>query len=99
VDKLALIAKRRPYERPAARSARLALERRLMKPRMRVLFLRAPEELIAALDEERRRYYDRIPARNEVARELLTEALAIRRIGRPRESGPAPGKTPFIFKS
>jgi hypothetical protein len=41
----------------------LALERELMRPRMRAMLLLLPGEMIAALDNERRRY-PKIPARN-----------------------------------
>jgi hypothetical protein len=91
VDKLALIATRRPYERPPARVARLELERELMRPPMRVLFLRVPGEMIAALDNERR-LYPKIPARNAIARELLDEALSFRRAARPKSSGSGRGE-------
>jgi hypothetical protein len=53
VDKLSLLAKRRPYERPAARVARLALERKLMRRPMRQVLMRLPPEMIAALDDDR----------------------------------------------
>ena len=47
----------------------MALERQLMRPRMRVMILRLPGEMIAALDNERRKY-PKIPARNAIAREF-----------------------------
>jgi hypothetical protein len=69
----------------SVRVEHLALERRLMRPRMRaMLFL--PGEMIAALDNERRRYPN-IPARNAIARELINEALSFRRASRPKSSG------------
>ena len=64
-----------------------------MRPRMRVLFLRVPGEMIAALDNERR-LYPRIPARNAIVRELLDEALGFRRAARPKSSGSGRGE-PF----
>ena len=88
-----MIAKRRPWERPPARVERLALERRLMRPRMRVIILRLPGEMIAALDNERR-LYPKIPPRNAIARELLNEAMAFRRAARPKSSGSGRGE-PF----
>jgi hypothetical protein len=57
-----------------------------MRPPTRVLFLRVPGEMIAALDNERR-LYPKIPARNAMARELLAEAMAFRRAARPKSSG------------
>jgi hypothetical protein len=72
---------------------RLALERRLMRPRMRAMLLLLPGEMIAALDNERR-LYPRIPARNAIARELIDEALSFRRAARPRSSGAGRGE-PF----
>ena len=74
-----------------ARVARLELERGLMRPPMRVLFLRVPGEMIAALDNERR-LYPKIPARNAIARELLDEALSFRRAARPKSSGSGRGE-------
>jgi hypothetical protein len=71
----------------------MTLERKLMRPRMRVLFLRVPGEMIAALDNERRLYPD-IPARNAIARELIDEALSFRRASRPKSSGAGRGE-PF----
>jgi hypothetical protein len=85
VNKISLIAKRRPYERPPARVARLALEEKLMRRPMRQVLMRLPHEMVDALDVERRQYYDRIPPRNVVVRELLSEALALRRLGRPKK--------------
>ena len=64
----------------------MALERELMRPRMRAMLLLLPDELIAALDNERRLYL-KIPARNAIARELLDEALSFRRALRPRTRG------------
>lgn len=93
VDKIALIAKRRPYQRPPARKTRLELERRLMRPRMRAMLLLLPGEMIAALDNERRLYL-KIPARNAIVRELLNEAMAFRRATRPKSSGFGKGE-PF----
>jgi hypothetical protein len=55
-----------------------------MRPRMRVMILRLPGEMIAALDNERRRY-PKIPARNAMARELIDEALSFRAAARPKE--------------
>ena len=62
-----------------------------MRPPMRVLFLRVPGEMIAALDNERR-LYPKIPARNAIARELLNEAMAFRRAARPKSSGSGRGE-------
>ena len=62
-----------------------------MRPRMRVVILRLPGEMVAALDNERR-LYPKIPARNAIARELLNEALSFRRASRPRSSGPGRGE-------
>jgi hypothetical protein len=93
MDKASLIAKRRPWERPPARKTRLELERKLMRPRMRVMILRLPGKMIAALDNERR-LYPKIPARNAMVRELLDEAMAFRRSMRPRGSGSGRGE-PF----
>jgi hypothetical protein len=64
-----------------------------MRPRMRAMLLLLPGEMIAALDNERRRY-PKIPARNAIARELLDEALSFRRATRPKSSGPGRGE-PF----
>jgi hypothetical protein len=91
VDKLSLLAKRRPYERPPARVARVALERKLMRRSMRQVLTRLPPEMIAALDDERRKYPN-IPARNAIVRELIGEALSFRRAGRPKTSGPGRGE-------
>jgi hypothetical protein len=66
--------------------ARLALERKLMRRPMRQVLMRLPPEMIAALDDERRRYLD-IPPRNAIVRELIGEALSFRRALRPRTSG------------
>jgi hypothetical protein len=63
-----------------------------MKPPMRQLLLRVPQEMVTALDAERRLYFDHIPSRNELVRELLTEVLALRRIGRPKKP---PAGEPF----
>jgi hypothetical protein len=63
----------------------LALEKKLMRRPMRQVLMRLPPEMIAALDDERRTYFDHIPPRNELVRELLGEALAFRRLGRPKE--------------
>jgi hypothetical protein len=65
-----------------------------MKPPMRQMLVRVPQEMFSALDAERRLYLD-IPPRNVVVRELLGEALGFRRAMRPRTSGPARGKQPF----
>jgi hypothetical protein len=64
-----------------------------MRPRMRVMILRLPGEMIAALDNERR-LYPKIPARNAIVRELLGEALGFRRAARPKSSGSGRGE-PF----
>jgi hypothetical protein len=88
--------KRRPYERPPARVTRLELERRLMKPPMRQMLVRVPPEMIIALDDERRRYYDRIPPRTALVRELLGEAMSFRKAHRPKSSGAGSGE-PFVF--
>ena len=85
MDKRSLIAKRKPYERPPARVARLELERKLMRRPMRQCLMRLAPEMIDALDAERRLYFDHIPPRNEIVRQLLSEALALRRIGRPKK--------------
>ena len=69
----------------------MALDCELLRPPMRVLFLRVPGEMIAALDNERRRYPN-IPARNAIARELIDEALRFRRATRPKSSGPGRGE-------
>jgi hypothetical protein len=70
----------------------LELERKLMQRPMRQVLMRLPLEMIDALDDERRKYYDRIPPRNVVVRELLSEALAFRRVGRPKKP---PAGVPF----
>ena len=64
-----------------------------MRPRMRAMLLLLPGEMIAALDNERRRYPN-IPARNAIVRELIDEALNFRRATRPKSSGPGRGE-PF----
>jgi hypothetical protein len=56
-----------------------------MKPPMRQMLVRVPQEVFTALDDERRTYFDHIPPRNELVRELLAEALALRRLGRPKK--------------
>ena len=56
-----------------------------MKPPMRQMLVRVPQEMVTALDAERRLYFDHIPPRNEIVRQLLSEALALRRIGRPKK--------------
>jgi hypothetical protein len=58
---------------------------------MRAMLLLLPGEMIAALDNERRRY-PKIPARNAIARELLDEAMSFRRAARPRPSSPGRGE-------
>jgi hypothetical protein len=58
---------------------------------MRAMLLLLPGEMIAALDNERRRYPN-IPARNAIVRELIGEALSFRRAGRPRSSGAGRGE-------
>jgi hypothetical protein len=60
---------------------------------MRAMLLLLPGEMIAALDNERRRY-PAIPARNAIVRELLDEALSFRRAARPKSSGSGRGE-PF----
>ena len=52
------------------------------------MLLLLPGEMIAALDNERRRYPN-IPARNAIVRELIGEALNFRRATRPKSSAPA----------
>ena len=47
--------------------------------------MRLSPEMIAALDDERRKYSAEIPPRNALVRELLSEALALRRLGRPKK--------------
>jgi hypothetical protein len=72
--------------------ARLELEKKLMRRPMRQVPMRLPLEMIDALDVERRQYYDRIPPRNVLVREALSEALALRRLGRPKKP---PAGEPF----
>ena len=82
-----------------ARIARLRLEAEIYRPQLIRLGLRVTPQQLEQLDAERRVPDCRgVPSRAALFRALVDEALAFRRAGRPRTSGPARGE-PFVFKS
>lgn len=72
-----------------ARRARLQVEREIYRPHLVRLDLRVTPEQLQRLDEERRVPDSRgVPSRAALFRALVDEALAWRKVARPKSSGP-----------